>query len=144
MLLNPTPLEVEGKDGVKRNYLLGDVPYLPDGREIASQFITTAVPKIGDYKLNEALSRKMFKYIAAVVDGSDPIILTTDALINNHVPDFITGIKLEEAMLERCLGFSVAGKLREYQGTWKNKGAGFLIKTLSQLSGALRKPDNAR
>ena len=142
-LLNPETIEIEGKDGKTRTYQLGDVPYLPDGRQIASQFVTTAMPKVGDYKLNEELSRLMFKYVAVVTDSGDTIILSTDALVNNHVPDFITGIKLEEAMLERCLGFSVAGKLREYQEKWKTTGAGLVTEMLSRLSGVLQKPDSA-
>lgn len=142
-LLNPKSVKIKDMKGVEREYLLGDIPYLSGGREIASQFVSSAMPKVGDYKLNEELCRKMFKFIAVVTDAG-AVKLETDALVNNHVPDFMTGIKLEEAMLENCLGFSIAGKVREYQQEWKTNGAEWITKTLTQLLAALQKQGNVR
>lgn len=113
-MINPETIEIEGKDGEKRQFIISDIPYMSGGREICSQFVSSAAPRIGDYKLNEELSRKMFCYIGVDVGGQTLPLKTAD-LINNYVPDFQTGVKLEAAMIEKNLGFSVAGKIQEYQ-----------------------------
>jgi len=142
-MINPETIEVEGKDKVVRKYIISDIPYLSGGREVSSQFVSTAVPKIGDYEANQKLSEIMFRHVAAVVDGREIQLLTKD-LVNNHVPDFITGIKIEEAMLEKCLGFSIAGKVREFRQGLEQKGPALIIKTLTTLKDVFLKPDAAQ
>ena len=142
-LINPSDIEITGSDGVVRNYRLGSIPYLDGGREIASQFVPTATPKIGDYPANEALSQKMFSFIAFIDGNGKEHILSTKSHVNNFVPDFKTGIQLEYAMLEKCLGFSVASKLRESRQGWKQNLPAQIIKTLTQLLEYLQTPDNA-
>ena len=136
-MLNPEVVEIEGKDGVKRKYTICDVPYMSGGREICSQFVSSAAPKIGDYKLNEALAMKMFNHIYVDVAGN-MVALSNSAMIDNHVPDFITGVKLESAMIEKNLGFSVAGKIRKFQQQWKADAPELITKTLTLLLRSLQ------
>jgi hypothetical protein len=132
-LLNPEERIFKGKDGKARKYILGDIPYLAGGREIATQFMTTGAPKIGDYNANENLAVKMFSYVKAIDDHGNEFLLDNISMVNNHVPDFLTGIQIEEAMLEKCVGFSVVGKLREYQAAWKESLPELITTILTQL-----------
>ena len=104
-------------NGKTRQYVISKLPLFPDGvnvsmgsREFCSQWLSTGLPKIGDYKANEAISLTMFKYVAAKV-GDTFIPLETAALVNNHVGDVATCLKIEGAMLEHNLGFSVPEKI---------------------------------
>lgn len=110
-LIDTKIVEIEGAHGDKYQYRISRVPYLPLGRELCTQFITTAAPKIGDYKLNSELSVKMFAFIESVKPDGLSIRLLTPELVNQHVPHFLVGIRLEAAMLEHNLGFSVAEKI---------------------------------
>ena len=92
MLLEPKKITLTDQSGKDHVYQLGKMPYLCGGREVCTQFLSTAMPKVGDYEKNEALSLKMFQYIA-VVTADREITLSTIDLVNNHVPDFVTGIK---------------------------------------------------
>lgn len=111
-LLDPKEIEVEGASGVKRKFIISKLPYLSGGRELCTQYISTAMPgKVGDYKLNEELAKKAFSFVEAFRSDGTTIRLVTSELVNNHVPDFLTGIKIEAALLEHNLGFSVAEKI---------------------------------
>lgn len=103
-------ISITTQAGTEKKYIISKVPYLAGGREICTQFVPTATPKIGDYAANEALALKMFAHIEVVLQDGTTIALSTSDLVSNHVPDFITGIKLEEAMLEHNMGFSVIAK----------------------------------
>ena len=143
MLIEPKEFTVNDQNGNPCHYRLGRIPYLSGGREICSQFVSSAMPKVGDYKLNEDLSRNMFKFVSVVRENGTEQALITDNLVNNHVPDFITGIKIEEAMLEHNLGFSVAGKVREFQQAWKTDLPALITKTLTILRQSLQEQDTA-
>jgi len=143
-MLNEEIIDIEGKDGVTRKFALYDIPYLDGGREVATQFMSTAMPKVGDYSKNEDLAAKMFKYIAVVQADGVKLPLSTKDLVNNHVPDFITGIKLEEAMLKKQLGFSITGKLREFQQGWKDQLPELISTIMTQLQAASSPPVKRR
>ena len=139
-LINPTEVTLEGIGGVMRTYILGDIPYLGGGREVASQFIPTATPKVGDYEANEKLARIMFKFIEVKLDNGSSVRLEQEAIANQHIPDAIIGMKLEAAMLEKCLGFSIAGKLQKFQSGFLEKLPALATKILTQLLDASQKP----
>ena len=141
-MLDPKDVTLTDQAGADHLYRLGKIPYLPS-REILSQFFTTATPKIGDYQANEKLTIKMFGYIAALTSEGSEIPLKTTELINNHVPDFVTGVKLEGAMLEHNMGFSVVGKIQQYQREWMGNIPESITKILTLLRAALQPPDSA-
>ena len=132
-LLKPKDLELVDIDGVKHRYRLGRIPYMDDGREICSQFVVTAAPKLGNYAENKRLSHILFKYVAVITDENTELLLSTPALINNHVPDFQTGMKIEGEMIQHNLGFSLAGILQKYQQEWKQAAPQFIAEILTAL-----------
>lgn len=93
-MLQPSEFAIKGK-----TYLLGKFPAIT-GREILTQYPLTALPKVGSYETNEALMLKIMGYVGVQIEGRDvPLMLTTAALVNNHVPDAETLMRLEWAMM---------------------------------------------
>lgn len=103
-LLNPEEVVISCGDGVERTYLISTLPY-PVGRKVAALYPTANLPKIGDYKVSEEVMLDLFKHVAIQhEDGSQQRLLTM-ALIANHVPDAMTGLKLEARMLAKNFDF---------------------------------------
>lgn len=142
-LIDPIEKSIEDSNGKTKIFRIGKVPYLDGGRQICSQYITTAAPKIGDYQQNEDLARIMFKYIEVVDSSGSAIRLLTDDLVNSHITDFVTGIKLEAAALEHNLGFTLAGQLSEYRQSWLEKIPGVITKIVTALQPQSRSQDSA-
>lgn len=143
-MIDPKNVEITDMGGTIRKYRIGKIPYLSGGREVASQFVTSASPKIGNYKTNENLSRIMFANTAVILENGRELKLVTDELVNNHVPDFWTGVKLEQQILEHNLGFSVAGKVLEFQQTLTEELPGWILKMATLWQQSLHKQDSAR
>ena len=142
-LIEPKDLEINDQSGKPRHYRIGKLPYLAGGREVCSQYLTTAAPKVGDYPRNEELARKLLSYVAVLLQDGTELRLKTDELINNHIPDFVTGARLEKEALEHNLGFSVIGKLQEYRKEWAASFPELISKILMALRDALPAQDNA-
>lgn len=114
MLLDPKEVEIDTGNGQTKTFIVSRLPYLAGGREVLTQFMPTAAPKVGDYPANEKLAAKMFEYIAVKQDDGALLQLKTADLVNSHVPNFRAGLQLEKAMLEHNLGFSVAVSLSTF------------------------------
>ena len=109
MLLDTKPVTIKTKKGEDKTFVLSMFPAIA-GREIITQYPTTAMPKIGDYKTNEALMMKVMSYVGVDIGGGNVLPLTTADLINNHTQDFETLMKLEWAMMEyNCSFFQNGG-----------------------------------
>lgn len=134
-LLRPKEFKIKTEYDGEYTYLLSRIPYDPDGKEIGVLLVPTAV-KTGDYKAHHALCRRMYNYIARVVDDK-PIILSTSDLINNHVPDFNTGIKLEVAMMEYNYLFFVKGVVSSFSNGCAPMFQEWSTKILTGLQGLL-------
>ncbi|MEG7741712.1 hypothetical protein U2084_14840, partial [Listeria monocytogenes] len=92
------------------------------------QFIPTAAPSVGDYAANEALMLKMLSFVAVETGAGQPIQLSTRALIDNHVPDFRTGVELEKAMLEYNFGFFELGAISDLSKDFASKAQAWITK----------------
>lgn len=131
-LIDPTELVITGKDGVERTYILSTLPY-PVGRKVAALYPTANLPKVGDYNVSQEVMLDLFKFIAIRKDGVDDIRLTTMALISNHVPDTMTGLKLEASMLAKNFDFFGQGGISKSLTTFLEKRLPDLIRTLTPL-----------
>lgn len=126
-LLEKTELPINGV-----TYILSKFPATV-GREILTQYPTTAMPKVGDYKMNEELMLKLMSYVAVSTERG-PLQLTTRALVDNHVPDAATLMKLEWAMMEKNFSFFANGKGSEFLAGLGEKVQALIIKTLTDFS----------
>ena len=128
-LLEPKEVEVNGKV-----YVISKFPAIA-GREILTQYISTGLPKIGDYKANEELMLKLMCYVAVSLE-SGPLKLTTRALIDNHMGSggWESLTTLEALMVDYNLSFFFKEKLSTSLGTFGTMVQEFLLKTLTGLS----------
>lgn len=131
-LIEPKEYTLTGKDGVERTYVLSILPY-PVGRKVAALYPTANMPKVGDYNVSQEVMQDLFKHIAVRREDADDLRLTTLALISNHVPDAVTGLKLEAAMLAYNFDFFGQGGLSKFLVTFLETRLPSLIKTLTPL-----------
>jgi len=95
--------------GGEKTYIISKIPAIP-AREIVTQYPISGMPKLGDYKVNEAIMFKLMAYVDAVDDAGNRINLKTAALINNHVHSWEDLARLEAAMIEYNCSFFGNGK----------------------------------
>lgn len=133
------PKELEGTP-----YILSKFPATV-GREIILQYPTSALPKVGDYATNEALMIKIMSYVGVTIEGRDePLMLKTRALIDNHVTDAETLMKLEWAMMNHNFSFFGNGSLSGILDRVAAQAVKLIQKTLTDLSPVLQaKSDGA-
>jgi hypothetical protein len=104
-MIEPKTVNIEGKD-----FVISKVPY-SHAREIYAQFFTSALPKIGDYKLNEAMMYKMMSFVQVPLENGNVITLSTPSLVDNHVRGLKMGMTLEAEMLKYNCDFFQDGRI---------------------------------
>ena len=140
MLLQPLEKEIPLPNGGTKSFVISKFPATV-GREIITQYPTSAAPKIGDYRLNEDLMFKLLCYVGVPVPGQDPIMLTTRDLVNNHVPDWETLVKIEWAMMQYNSSFFENGKMLSFLDLMKGQLEGLVSKMLTSFVQSLSKND---
>jgi len=131
-LIDPTEFVLTGNDGVERTYILSILPY-PVGRKVAALYPTANLPKVGDYNVSQEVMLDLFKHIAIRKEGADDLRLSTLSLISNHVPDTVTGLKLEAAMLAKNFDFFGQGGFSKFLVTFLETRLPSIIQTLTPL-----------
>lgn len=111
-LLKPKDIIITDIDGVDRIYTVSRLPFMV-AREIGFQYIPSALPKVGDYPVNEGMMQKMMSYVAVDVNGQK-LRLTTPALIDNHIPDLGTGLAIEWHVMEYNASFFHKGTISDF------------------------------
>jgi hypothetical protein len=98
----PKKTEINGKE-----YIIHEMPCL------VSHEIITQIPLIApstDYSLKANLISKLMKYVSVDIEGHEQFLVTNE-LINNHVPDALTLMKLEKEVLQYSNDFFADGKI---------------------------------
>jgi hypothetical protein len=139
-MIEPKELVLTTPAGEK-TYILSKIPYASGGREVMTMYIPTALPKVGDYKANEELALKLMAHVGVKLPGGNTINLTTRDLINNHVPDFQTGIRLEKEMLEYNMGFFDPEKISEFRIKMAKALRAWITPILTELQQSFSKAD---
>jgi hypothetical protein len=142
-LLEPKEIELTDQAGAPHKYIISKFPAF-DGREICTQYPLSALPKLGDYKVNEEILLKMMRYVAVPLKQGAPQRLETRELVNNHVKDWELLAKLEMQLMEYNTSFFFEGRASIFL-----KGLGeklhplivsILTASLAQLSQAIKQP----
>jgi hypothetical protein len=137
-LLDPIELPIGSK-----TYVISKPPAIA-GREILMQYPSSALPKVGDYATNEALMLKIMTYIGVRIDGrDDPLMLTTRQLVDNHVPDTETLMRLEFAFMAHGYAFFKNGSLSGILERIASQAVALIQKTLTDLSPVLQAKQGA-
>lgn len=105
MNIQPKDLELRTASGVEKTFVLHKFGAIA-GREIVAKYPIANMPKLGDYAVSEDTMRKVLAHVGVRTEGREhPLMLTTTALIDNHVEDWETLARLEWAMLEYNCSF---------------------------------------
>ena len=102
-MIQPKEITVKTQDGTDKTYIISKFPAI-QGREIIAKYPLSAMPKLGDYEVNEETMLKLMAFVAVPTDNS-PLQLTTRALVDNHFPDWETLARVEMAMMEYNVSF---------------------------------------
>jgi len=103
-LLEPKDVEITTLKGEQRTYVISKFPAIA-GREIVAKYPLTAIPKLADYSGNEAVMFQLMAYVAVKLPSGVDQPLSTKALIDNHVPDWETLVKIEIEMMKYNTSF---------------------------------------
>ena len=128
-MLEPKEVLIDSK-----TFVLSKFPAI-QGREIVAKYPLSAMPKIGDYAVNEETMLKLMAFVAVPgVGGNGPLQLTTRALVDNHCGGWETLAKVEWAMMEYNVSFFGNGKASTFFEAIAEKAQAFLSQTLMGLS----------
>lgn len=136
-MLHPKEIRVTTQAGDERVYILSKFPAVA-GREIVAKYPLSAMPKLGDYAVNEETMLKLMAYVGAPIEGrAEPQLLNLRALVDNHVPDWETLARVEIAMMEYNVSFFANGKACGFLEAIATKAQALLSRMLTDLSGQL-------
>lgn len=132
-LIKPKTITVTDGEGVEKSFVISRFPATV-GREIITQWPITAMPKIGDYKMNEAIMLKMMCYVAALDANGNQTLLVTRELVDNHVSDFEALAKIEKELADYNVSFFRNGRSLPSLEVSAQKALKWIIKTLTDSS----------
>lgn len=112
-MIGEKEIEIGLSDGTKKAFVLSKFSAVA-GREIVTQYPISGLPKLGDYSTNESLMLKILAHVGVVQKEGAPLLLTTRALVDNHVPDWEALAKIEWAMMEYNCSFFRGGKASNF------------------------------
>lgn len=133
-MIQPKELTIRTQAGDERTYILSKFPAV-QGREIVAKYPLSAMPKLGDYKVNEETMLALMGFVGVPRDSGEPLRLTTRALVDNHVPDWETLARIEWAMMEYNVSFFGNGKGSTFLDAITQKAQAFLSKMLTDSLG---------
>lgn len=128
-MIEPKELTLTTQAGVSKTFLLSKFPAVA-GREIVTKYPVSNVPKIGDYQQSEEVMLKLMAFVAVQPAEGAPILLTTRALVDNHVGDWETLAKLEWAQLEYNVSFFGNGLNSDFFENFSQKAVKWISQTL--------------
>lgn len=135
-LIDPVQVAVTDADGNEHQFYVGKMPALV-AREVLAKYAGSAIPKSGEYAASHDAACKMLRYVAKEING-EMVRLTTEALINNHVPDGEALIRLEIACLRRSTSFFPLAGSQGFIDSLLDKVAAIAPRIMSTLMDSLQ------
>ena len=136
-MIKPKKVEIKDIDGNKCMFTIHRMDAMTC-REIMAKYPLSSLPKIGDYEVNETTMLKMLGFVE-VKKEDKTYVLDTKAMINNHVPDGETLLKLEYEMLSYNVSFLNKGVISNFLTSLKAKIPDVAQKILMQSLQSLSK-----
>lgn len=130
-------ITISGINGQEKRFYISKVP-ATIGREILAKYPISAMPKLGEYQVNEDIMLKMINYTWVIIDENKLIRLSNKALIDNHCTDWEMLAKLEMAMLEYNTSFFANGKISKVLNNYVEKIPELVTKILMDFSQQLQ------
>lgn len=120
-------IELEGK-----RFKISEMSFV-DGRRVEMNYVTTILPRVGDYEKNEALLPTIFKYAWVEVMPDKWLNLDSMELVEQHC-SYATAKAIEREVVDMTLGFFDGGKLESLWEKLVESLGQELIKILMSLS----------
>ena len=139
-LLKPVEFPLTDPDGVTRTYILSNFDCV-EGRRIFSQYPMSALPKVGDYEVNEQLMYRIMKHVAVLTNDGRWLRLETEALVKNHIPTTEMLGLIEIEIMKKNFSFFRDGRIFSLFDNLVQLFTKSLLKTLTQSLG-LSSPNN--
>lgn len=137
-MIEPKEIEIEGA-----KFILTKFPAI-QGREIICKYPASALPKVGDYSVNEETMLKLMCFVGIPRDGGlAPLMLTNKELVDNHTKSWLILMKLEKEMLEYNGGFFLVGQVSTFFQDLAQKLPAWILKiskVFLELSSKREKP----
>lgn len=106
--INPKEITLTDRRGREKVFILSEIP-ATYSREIVACWTANALPKLGEYSVNESMMFKMMSYVGVKV-GDKVYRLVTRELIDNHA-DFRLLATLEKEMAQYNWDFFLGEEL---------------------------------
>lgn len=103
-LIQPHEIEVRGK-----RYTISKFPATV-GREIIYKYPLSNAPKFGEYQISHETMLKLMQYVEVETLDGRTLRLSSETLVNNHVPDWESLALLEKEMLVYNCSFFQDGR----------------------------------
>lgn len=131
MLLEPKEVEINGC-----KFLISKMPCMT-AQEVAVKLPTGLLPLINQFSQSEEMVIKMLACCQRIYKDKPNVPLISKEIINNHVPDFDTLIKLEHECVQYNYDFFENGKLLNFLNKGvclaESKVSGILTDLLDKL-----------
>jgi len=141
--IKPLEIAIDSIDGDKQTFRISRVP-ATEGREVFTQYMPTAMPKIGDYKSNEKLMYKMISYVDVKTTDGSWIRLSNSVLVNSHITDWEMLVKLELEMVKYNTNFFSPEKLSSVLSKFNQTLPDKIMSMWNRLSGQLSAKNKQR
>lgn len=128
-MLEPKEITITDQSGADRVYIIHKFPAVA-GREIVTKYPLSNIPKVAEYGQSEEVMFKLMAYVGVPRPDGGPLMLTTRALVDNHMPDWETLMKVEMAVLEYNVSFFGKGAISGFFESIAPKAAAWISKTL--------------
>jgi hypothetical protein len=148
MLIKPKPFTLTDMDGEVVDIILSRFPATV-GREIAAKYPMSNMPKIGDYKVSHDTMIELMRHVAIPpkdpdgkpLAGVEPVRLQTREMIDSHLHDAETLMKVEHAMLEYNFSFFQKGRISDFFEEFVQMMLGRITATLTPSSAQSSTPE---
>lgn len=125
------PIDPLEKDIGGKTYTLSKFPAIA-GREIVALYPVSAIPRVGEYKVNEETMLKLMSHVYVRV-GEQLLPLSNRTLVDNHVKDWEVLAQIELAMMEYNVSFFRDGRISTFLKDIVQKLPQLISKILTDL-----------
>lgn len=143
-LIKPKNITVKDADGTEHEFVISRLPAIA-GREVLAKYPMTNMPKTGDYGQSKDAMLLMMKYVGKEMENGEVLRLSSEALVNNHIPDGEALIRLEiETLRYNSSFFGNAGSQNFLDSLLEKLAAGLpkVIETLTHSLAQSFPPDS--
>lgn len=134
--IKPEEVTIKSIDDGEKIFRISRVP-ATQGREIFTQYMPTAMPKIGDYKSNEKLMKMLMCFVDVKAADGSWVRLDNEVILNSHVTDWEMLVKLELEMVKYNTNFFSPEKLSNALSKFNQTLPERIMSILNRLSGQL-------